>query len=335
MKTIIINVDPESPSPAAIKQAAAVIRRGGLVAFPTETVYGLGANAFDAESVRHIFAAKGRPLDNPIIVHIADMNTLLLVSDRVNNVAVDLAEAFWPGPLTLVLPRSRYIPDAVTAGRDTVAIRMPNSPVALQLIRQSGVPVAAPSANLSERPSGTTGKHVFEDLGGKIDMVLDAGLVQIGVESTVLDISTTPPTILRLGAVTLEQLQEQLGDIHVGAPGEMAKRSPGTRHRHYSPRARVVIIESPDEPNLRATVSEHTRPGRKLGLMVHSFEVAERPDLKVIKMPADLGQYAKRLFATFREMDEAGVDSILVQGVAEEGLGRAIMDRIRRAAEAK
>ncbi|RLC96164.1 MAG: threonylcarbamoyl-AMP synthase [Chloroflexi bacterium] len=330
--TLLLRVDPLDPETAAISRAGEVIRQGGLVAFPTETVYGLGANALDAEAVRRIFAAKGRPLDNPIIVHVGRPDDLATLVEDVPAQAFDLAETFWPGPLTLVLKKTAKVPDVVTAGQETVAVRMPRNKVALALIRASGVPIAAPSANLSERPSSTTGDHVFHDLSGKIDLVLDAGPVEIGVESTVLDISTQPPAILRPGAVTAEDLEPIIGPVLMGAQKEVLARSPGTRHRHYSPRARVVLIEE-ESP---AAVERYTIEGGKIGI------ITRRPDLYpddqafvVQAMPADLEQYARQMFAALRRLDEEGVSQIIVAAVEETGIGVAIMDRLRRAASDK
>ena len=231
-QTSVVKVNPSNPEREAIARAAEIIKAGGLVAFPTETVYGLGADALNPEAVKGIFVAKGRPPDNPIIVHVAELEHLGILADSITAGAVALAERFWPGPLTLILKKSAGIPDDVTAGRETVAVRMPRNNVALALIRACGVPIAAPSANLSGRPSGTTGAHVFQDLAGKIDLVLDAGPVEIGVESTVLDISTRPPTILRPGAVTAEELEGIIDQVVLGKQGELLRRSPGTRYRH-------------------------------------------------------------------------------------------------------
>jgi len=297
--TLLLRVDPLDPETAAISRAGEVIRRGGLVAFPTETVYGLGANALDAEAVRRIFAAKGRPLDNPIIVHVGRPDDLATLVEDVPAQAFDLAETFWPGPLTLVLKKTAKVPDVVTAGQETVAVRMPRNKVALALIRASGVPIAAPSANLSERP---------------------------------LDISTQPPAILRPGAVTAEDLEPIIGPVLMGAQKEVLARSPGTRHRHYSPRARVVLIEE-EGP---AAVERYTIEGGKIGI------ITRRPDLYpddqafvVQAMPADLEQYARQMFAALRRLDEEGVSQIIVAAVEETGIGVAIMDRLRRAASDK
>ncbi|MBM4462493.1 MAG: threonylcarbamoyl-AMP synthase [Chloroflexi bacterium] len=335
-ETLVIEVDPLNPQREVISRAAEIIRAGGLVAFPTETVYGLGADALNSRAVKKIFVAKGRPLDNPIIVHIAESGQLKVLADSVSAEAVALAERFWPGPLTLVLKKSARVPDTVTAGQHTVAVRMPGSNVALALIRASGVPIAAPSANLSQRPSGTTGRHVFQDLAGRIDLVLDAGPVEIGVESTVLDISTQPPTILRPGAVTVEDLESILGKVALGGHAELLKRSPGTRHRHYSPKAKVTLVAGKSQPEVARLLEQRAAAGRKVGVMTL------RPDLYrgkqgvvVAAMSQDLREYARQMFASLRELDEAGVDEIIVEEVEEKGIGVAIMDRLRRAASGK
>ena len=335
-ETLMVKVDPLNPEREAISRAAEIIRAGGLVAFPTETVYGLGADALNPRAVKKIFVAKGRPLDNPIIVHVADLGQLNILADSIGAEAVALAERFWPGPLTLVLRKSARVPDTVTAGQETVAVRMPRNNVALALIRASGVPIAAPSANLSQRPSGTTGMHVFHDLAGRIDLVLDAGPVEIGVESTVLDISTQPPTILRPGAVTAEELEGILGRVVLGGRAELLKRSPGTRYRHYSPKARVTLVRQESQEEVARLLEQQVKAGRKVGVMTC------RPDLYrgrrwvvVAAMSQDAKEYARRMFAVLRELDEAGVDEIIVEEVEESGIGVAIMDRLRRAASDK
>jgi L-threonylcarbamoyladenylate synthase len=335
-ETLVIKVDPLNPEREAISRAAEIIRVGGLVAFPTETVYGLGADALNPRAVKKIFVAKGRPLDNPIIVHIAELAQLKVLADSLSAEAVALAERFWPGPLTLILKKSARVPDTVTAGQQTVAVRMPRNNVALALIRASGVPIAAPSANLSQRPSGTTGRHVFQDLAGRIDLVLDAGPVEIGVESTVLDTSTQPPAVLRPGAVTVDELGSILGKVALGGGAELLKRSPGTRHRHYSPKAKVILVGDKSKEEVARLLEQQAQAGRKVGIM------ALRPDLYrgrrgiiVVAMSQDVKEYARRMFAVLRELDEAGVDEIIVEEVDEKGIGVAIMDRLRRAASGK
>jgi len=331
-ETHIVTIDPSSPETGAISRAAEVIQKGGLVAFPTETVYGLGANALSSRAVKGIFNAKGRPIDNPIIVHVVELEQVKIVAGSVTAEAIAIMERFWPGPLTLVLKRSARVPQNVTAGLETVAVRMPRNNVALALIRASGVPIAAPSANVSGRPSGTTGKHVFDDLEGKIDLVLDAGPVEIGVESTVLDMSAVPPAILRPGAVTKEELKPVVGEIVVGHNDALLKRSPGTRHRHYSPRARVTLVEESDGDSVGRLIDERLRSGRRLGVMTCYPGLYRGSEGVVLKaMPRDLDEYASRMFAVIRELDGLGIDEIVVGEVPEGGIGTAIMDRLRRA----
>jgi L-threonylcarbamoyladenylate synthase len=334
-----------------IARAAAVIRAGGLVAFPTETVYGLGADALNEDAVRKIFLAKERPADDPLIVHIASASQLPQLARQIPQRAWDLIERFWPGPLTLVLPKTERVPTVTTGGLDTVAVRMPSHPVAKRLIELSAVPIAAPSANRFGRPSPTIAKHVWEDLHGRIDLILDGGPTPIGVESTVLDLTVDPPMVLRPGGVTLEELRAVLGDVQMldAAHTEAAKRSPGTRSRHYAPRAQVLLVE---QGAAEAALKELS--GKRVGVLVHGTRLrldrTSSPangrrrrtvqtksgggEVIIIQMPRSLKAYARRLFAVLRELDEQGVDVIVVEKLQERGLGRAIMDRLRRASQA-
>lgn len=302
--------------------AARYIAHGEIVAFPTETVYGLGANIFNEEAVRKIFEAKGRPSDNPLIAHIADQSQLKSITREVTPIAQQLIEAFFPGPLTVVLPKHDQVPAIVTAGLQTVGVRMPNHPIALQLLRACGVPLVAPSANLSGRPSPTTWQAVREDLDGRIACILKSSQTKFGLESTVVDCTGTRPLILRAGGVTLEQLREivpetEMADLH---PGE-APKSPGLKYRHYSPRAQVFLASFPQftVPSVEAAYIGIDAP-----LRAEAFQK--------ISLCKDVADYAHSLFQFFRECDEAGIRTIYCQAVAEEGLGLAVMDRIRRAA---
>jgi L-threonylcarbamoyladenylate synthase len=326
-----------------IARAAAVIRAGGLVAFPTETVYGLGADALNEDAARKIFLAKERPADDPLIVHIASASQLPQLARQIPQRAWDLIERFWPGPLTLVLPKTERVPTVTTGGLDTVAVRMPSHPVAKRLIELSAVPIAAPSANRFGRPSPTIAKHVWEDLHGRIDLILDGGPTPIGVESTVLDLTVDPPMVLRPGGVTLEELRAVLGDVQMldAAHTEAAKRSPGTRSRHYAPRAQVLLVEQG-----AAEAALKGLSGKRVGVLVYltrSLSVygegqgevrGAGGEVIIIQMPRSLKAYARRLFAALRELDEQGVDVIVVEKLQERGLGRAIMDRLRRASQA-
>ncbi|MBN2099206.1 MAG: threonylcarbamoyl-AMP synthase [Dehalococcoidia bacterium] len=331
-QTFVMKVSPKAPQKRLILTAAEALRRGGLVAFPTETVYGLGADAFNAEAVKQIFVAKGRPLDNPVIVHIASVADLKALTSHVPERASLLIDRFWPGPLTLILRKSPDVPDDVTGGLDTVAVRMPQNKIALALIKALGHPIAAPSANLSGRPSGTTAGHVLQDFAGKIDMILDGGPVAVGLESTVLDLSRKPPAILRPGAITQEDLEPFLGRVVMGRGADDKKRSPGTRYRHYSPKARVTLVEPGDETAIARLLDQHAKAKRKVAVVARHFTAGGgvRPIVRI--MPPDLEEYAQQIFAVFRELDELGVDEIIVEKTEEEGIGVAIMDRLRRAA---
>jgi L-threonylcarbamoyladenylate synthase len=331
-QTFVMKVSAKAPQRRLILTAAEVLRRGGLVAFPTETVYGLGADALNADAVKQIFVAKGRPLDNPIIVHIASVADLKALTSHVPAKAGLLIDKFWPGPLTLILQKSQDIPDDVTSGLDTVAVRMPQNKIALALIKALGHPIAAPSANLSGRPSGTTAGHVLQDFVGKIDLILDGGPVTVGVESTVLDLSRKPPAILRPGAVTQEDLEPLLGRVVMGRGAGIRKRSPGTRYRHYSPEARVTLVEPGDEAAMARLVKQHGASGKKVAVVARHFTASGRARPIVRIMPQELEEYAKQIFAVLRELDELAVDEIIVEKTEEKGIGVAIMDRLKRAA---
>jgi L-threonylcarbamoyladenylate synthase len=321
--TTVLRLTPDRPEPDAIAAAAARLRAGGLVAFPTETVYGLGVAALDAAAVRRLFAAKGRPADDPLIVHVADAGGLAaLVAER-PAIVDTLAARFWPGPLTIVLRRSPLVPNEVTAGLDTVAVRVPAHPVAHALLAAAGIPVAAPSANLFSRPSPTRAAHVLEDLDGRIDMVLDGGPTKVGVESTVLDLSGPVPLVLRPGAVTLDMLRPLLPDVHLrdGAATAGPQRSPGLLAKHYSPRAPLTLYEGASE-RVRARLQRDAESARAAGRRVGLF------------LPEDDAEaVASRLYAALRELDADGVDEILAcLPPGTGGLSQAVADRLRRAA---
>jgi L-threonylcarbamoyladenylate synthase len=328
-RTLLMAVDPARPDPDVVRRAAEVIVGGGLVAFPTETVYGLGADALNPDAVRRVFAVKGRPPDNPLIVHIAAPEGLEGVAVRVPPRARALASAFWPGPLTLVLPRAPRVPLATTGGLDTVAVRMPAHPVALALIRAAGRPIAAPSANRSGRPSPTTAAHVLEDLEGQVDVVLDGGPCPVGVESTVLDLTEEPPVILRPGGVPREALEAVLGRVRLlGEVPHAGRRSPGTRYRHYAPRAALLLA---DPEGVEGLVARLLREGWRVGLLTRR-PYPETPGLLVRRVPQDPSGYARHLFALLRELDALGCQVIVAETVEEKGIGAAVMDRLRRAA---
>lgn len=341
-ETKVYTVDAANPDADLLAQAASVLRTGGLVAFPTETVYGLGANALDGAAVGRIFAAKGRPSDNPLIVHIADRAAVEQVASVIPPKAARLMKRFWPGPLTLVLPKTDGVPDAVTAGLETVAVRMPDHPVAIALIAAAGVPVAAPSANTSGRPSPTRAEHVLDDLSGKLDIVINGGETGVGLESTVLDLTVEPPVILRPGGVTAEQLQEAIGPVVLdpavqGEEGKAAPRSPGVKYAHYAPRAQVLVVEG-DVLDMQAKIQdladEFTREGRRVGIMcgVESRGFYQAPIILEYGSRENLASVASDLFSTLRAFERHEVDVILAEGVSTAGIGLAIMNRLRKAA---
>lgn len=345
-KTHYCKVDYSHPLGNCLFKGASILRWGGTVAFPTETVYGLGANALNPQAVEKIFQAKGRPADNPLIVHIAWEEELDKLAIHIPPVAYLLMETFWPGPLTLVLPRHPGVPDLVTAGLDTVGIRMPAHPVALTLLEKARVPVAAPSANLSGKPSPTNGLDVLRDLVGKVDLVMDGGPSKVGVESTVLDLTVDPPMILRPGGITQEQLVHILGQVQLdpalqeGAVGQ--PKSPGMKYTHYAPKAQVTVIqgmETSDLSFLNDLVIQGRRKGQRVGLLLTS-ETAQayrgnyaKPHyLEVLGSRRKPEEIANHLFRALRNCDRNRLDLVYAEGVSEEGLGMAIMNRLTKAA---
>jgi L-threonylcarbamoyladenylate synthase len=342
MVTKHIVVDPEQPDGAAIAEAAAVIQAGGLVAFPTETVYGLGANALDAAAVARIFAAKERPASDPIIVHVAGEEELARLAATLPPLAHDLAARFWPGPLTLVVPRGRAVPAVVTGGADTVAVRCPQHAVALSLIEAAGTPIAAPSANRFSRTSPTAASHVWDDLAGRIDLLLDGGPCTVGIESTVLDITGPVPTVLRPGGITLEALRATLGRVELAVrflrEGGLAP-APGMLERHYAPRARLMLISGEDaavRAALRAAVAGANRRGERAALLLADEDMPEVGGLDATTLSVgsleNLGRVARNLYWVLRELDATHPDVILARDFPETGLGVAVRDRLRRAA---
>ena len=344
VKTLLLKVDPHQPELDKIRVAAEVLKKGGLVAFPTETVYGLGANALDEKAVLRIFEAKNRPPDNPIIVHVANKDDIYVLAEHVPGIAEKLIGEFWPGPLTLLFVRSEVVPDAVTAGLATVAIRMPSHAVAHALISEAGIPVAAPSANLAGRPSPTSAKHVLDDLSGRIEVLIDGGEIGYGVESTVLDLTTDPPAVLRPGPATVEELRKVVGKVEVHpiakaeVPIEVAiARSPGMKYRHYAPAAEVVVVEGPLEGiigKVQELVDAQRKLGKKVGVMAMK-ETAPRYRADVVKVVGshrDPRAVAKNLFKVFREFDAEGVNFVAAEGLEPTGIGLAVMNRLRKAA---
>ena len=333
MPTELVPATPEN-----VARAAAILRRGGLVAFPTETVYGLGANALDAEAVARIFAAKERPAADPLIVHLSGPDRLPLVARSISPLDRALAETFWPGPLTLVLPRQPRVPDRVTAGLDTVAVRVPDHPVALALLVAADVPVAAPSANRFGHTSPTTAHHVWQDLHDRIDLILDGGPTPVGVESTVVDASTSPVRILRPGGIPAELLEAVVGPVTVVASlldGEAGLPSPGLLKTHYAPRAALVFVQGrAARQALLAELRAAVQAGKRVGVLAldEDAEALERGGALVYRLGGDVNSVARHLYAGMRWLDAQGVDLILARDVGVGGLGLAIRDRLSRAA---
>jgi L-threonylcarbamoyladenylate synthase len=342
-RTLVLKVDPQEPDVEKIRVAAELIRRGGLVAFPTETVYGLGADALNPKAVLALFEAKRRPLDNPPIVHVGNTKDVYKLAKEVTPKAEGLMEKFWPGPLTLIFERSAIVPDVTVAGLDTIAIRMPNHRVALALIRESSCPIAAPSANLAGKPSPTMAEHVLSDLGGRIDAVLDAGPTRVGVESTVLDLTVDPPEVLRPGGLPFEVLRGFLGCVVLN-PVVVADRalpvgrvrSPGVKHRHYAPDASVVVVEGELGAvvgKVRELVGSYVRDNKRVGVLATDETLREYSAgvVKSVGSRADLAGVARSLFRVLREFDLEGVDVIVAEGLPLEGFGLAVMNRLRKA----
>lgn len=343
METKIVRIDPERIDERAMEEAGRLIAAGELVAFPTETVYGLGADALRAEAAEKIYAAKGRPSDNPLIVHIAEYEDLSRLARELPPQAGRLAEAFWPGPLTMIVNKSAAVPDATTGGMDTVAVRLPDHPVARELIRKSGCLIAAPSANLSGRPSPTEAAHVQEDLSGRIAMILDGGPVGIGIESTIVDLTEEHPMILRPGYITKDMLEEALGEPVGIDPGLLADddtrkpKAPGMKYRHYAPRAKLVIVDGPEDAVV-ARINELAGECRAAGgktAVIATDETAERYRADVvlrIGSRTDDDAIARQLYGILRSCDASDVSEIYSESFETPRLGQAIMNRLLKAA---
>lgn len=347
METAIVKIRPDAEKftpeeDAALRHAGKIIRDGGLVAFPTETVYGLGGDALNRESSRKIYAAKGRPSDNPLIVHICKFEDIREVAAEVPEEAVRIAEAFWPGPLTIILRKSERVPMETTGGLDTVAVRFPSNKTARKLIEYSGGYVAAPSANLSGRPSPTIAKYVAEDMDGRIEMIVDGGEVGIGLESTIVDVTVSPPQILRPGYITREMLEKVLGEVDTDvtilkADSGQAPRAPGMKYRHYAPKGELTVVEgNPDAvvAYMNRAVETDKKNGEKTGI-IGTRELLDgyRADvIKCVGSREDEESIAHHLFAVLREFDEEGVTRIYSESFESAGLGQAIMNRLLKAA---
>ena len=321
-----------------IRRAAAALRRGGLVAFPTETVYGLGADATNDAAVRGIYLAKGRPESDPLIVHVADVSELARVAASAPLAVEKLAARFWPGPLTLVLPKGTGMSANVSSGRDTIAVRVPRHPVALALIREVGAPLAAPSANLFSRPSPTRAEHVVEDLDGRVDVILDGGPTVVGVESTVLDLTAEPPEVLRPGGVSLEALSDVLPAVTFTPRVLEGGSSPGMLLKHYSPKAELVLVAA-GPGRLRELVEKRLRTGSRAGALLFDEDRQSLAGLPVeissLGASGTPEQAAERLFEELRRLDRLGVDVIFARAPEKAGLGLAVWDRLFRAAEGR
>jgi L-threonylcarbamoyladenylate synthase len=339
MQTKILKINPRNPQISKIKRAAKLIKQGRLIAFPTETVYGLGANALDSFAVKKVFEAKGRPSDNPLIVHIYNKDDIKILAKDIPEITKKIIDQFWPGPLTIVLKKSRLVPKTTTAGLDTVAIRMPKNKIAKILIKEAGVPVAAPSANFAGRPSPTLAKHVWDDLKGRIDLIIDGGQTAIGIESTVIDLSRKKPMLLRPGGVTLEELQRVIGRIEVhpilkGKKSKTVSRSPGMKYRHYAPIAKLILIEG-TRHNVNKKISQllktYKKQQKRVGIMTTDKTISQKADM-IKYVGSDFSKIATNLFKALREFDSRGIDVILAQGISQKGLGLGIMNRLSKAA---
>lgn len=338
METRVISVDNIMDNEKNYKQAVDILKSGGLVAFPTETVYGLGALATDEQAVQMIFQAKGRPSDNPLIVHIGNAEDILLYAKNITEDAEDLIDAFWPGPLTLVFDKiPGVIAPSVTPGVETVGLRMPDHPVALELLRSLGGPVAAPSANRSGKPSPTLASHVHDDLNGLIPLILDGGQTGIGVESTVIDMTSKPPTILRPGGTTREMIENVIGPVHaaIGVDDDQAPRAPGMKYMHYSPNAPLFVIE-PDETKISDAIVRQHAEGRRVAVIVPDELHIANADWQFSIGPQHNNEaMATHLYRALRQCDLTDADIILAVETDLTGVGTAVMNRLMKAADGK
>ena len=345
METKIIKISEDDVSEDKFREAGQIIRDGGLVAFATETVYGLGADALNKEASAKIYAAKGRPSDNPLIVHIADVKALDELAKDVDEKTRMLAEAFWPGPLTMIVNKSDIVPYSITGGLDTVAIRMPNHRVALGLIKASKRYIAAPSANTSGRPSTTKAEHVIEDLNGKIDMIIDSGAVKIGLESTIVDMTSKVPTILRPGYITREALSDVIGEVEVDkaiteggmVSKDVVPKAPGMKYRHYAPKAALTIVEGEEEKVIKyieEKMAEHKKRGEKAAVMAtdESMDKYSCDNVFSVGRRKEQTSVATHLFAQLRDFDDLNMDYIYSESFSRENIGQAIMNRLMKAA---
>lgn len=346
--TIILKIRKGNPEKILVKQAAYMIKEGGLVAFPTETVYGLGADALNPKAVAKIFEAKGRPADNPLIAHIADMKDVYRLASEVPKDAELLMKEFWPGPLTIILKKTKIVSDIVTAGLDTVAIRMPSHKVALALIKEAKTPLAAPSANLSGKPSPTDANQVIEDMMGRVDVIIDSGSCDIGVESTVIDMTVKPALILRPGGLPKEEIEKFLKNIgkeeifrakrreawNANDKKSDKPKSPGMKYKHYAPNAEVIVVEGNKEKVMKKAkelVEEYKLKGKKVGVITTVKERGYGAD--VVKYVGNTEkEVARKIFKALRDFDKEDIHIIIAEGIEEKGIGEAVMNRLRKAA---
>lgn len=347
MNTKHVTMTMEDLRSPQMQEACEILQQGGLVAFPTETVYGLGGDALNPDSSRKIYGAKGRPSDNPLIVHIADMESLPRVASHISEKAMTLARTFWPGPMTLIFDKQPEVPLETTGGLETVAVRMPSHPIAQELIRQSGVYVAAPSANASGRPSPTRASHVAEDLDGRIDMIIDGDSLKdtsIGLESTIVDMTVEPPMILRPGYITREMLEGAVGTVEVDPAienrtrtGNRVAKAPGMKYRHYAPKGQMTIVEGPQE-KVVDTINDLVREKKALGCKVAVIATSETAGLyqcELVRCAGSRqvkGSIAAGLYDILREMDHLGAEFIFAESFQDDALGTAIMNRMIKAA---
>lgn len=342
MRAEVIVVDKKNPDPEIIEKAGQILKKGGLVAFPTETVYGLGGNALDPTASMKIYAAKGRPSDNPLIVHIAELDKLKTIVSDIPEKAEILAEKFWPGPLTMILPKAEIVPKETTGGLDSVAVRFPSDPVAQALIRASGGFVAAPSANTSGRPSPTMAEHVEEDLGDAIDMILDGGQVGIGLESTIIDFTEEIPVVLRPGYISLEMLRETIGNVKMDrglliTDSNVHPKAPGMKYRHYAPKADLAVVEGPEEAVIRyinAAADGAEKKNQRIGIIA-SAETSSRYNKGIVRSIGSRDkeeEIARHLYEVLRNFDSDEVSAIYSEAFYTPRMGQAIMNRLLKAA---
>ncbi|MEG1459656.1 MAG: L-threonylcarbamoyladenylate synthase [Acetivibrio sp.] len=344
MKTKTIKINEKNCTTNEFYEAAQILRKGGLVAFPTETVYGLGGDGLKEDAAKKIYEAKGRPSDNPLIIHIADLGSLALLAEEVPETGKKLAEAFWPGPLTMIFPKKKEVPYGTTGGLDTVAVRMPSHKIALELIRISGVCIAAPSANTSGRPSPTRASHVKDDLDGKIDMIIDGGEVGIGIESTIVDLTGEVPTILRPGFITKKMLEDVVGRVEVdkailgkSMDPNLKPKAPGMKYKHYAPKGDLTILEGNTKAVIK-TINEKTEEALQSGKTVGIIASDETRSFYTKGIVKEIGtrtnevSISQKLYGILREFDDLNVDIIYSESFASDNLGQAIMNRLLKAA---